>query len=69
MVKSGWKRRHAHGSDEEDEVADYAFIYANEQTRNILKTAPLQHFIYSQYLKYISHICRTENTALAKILL
>ena len=51
------------GSDEE---ADYAFICTNEQIQNILKTTPLQHFTYSQYLKCIGYICRTENTALTR---
>ena len=69
MVKVGWKRRNVPGSDEEDEEADYAFIYTNEQIVNILKTTSLRNFIYSQYLKYIGHICRAENTALTKILL
>ena len=68
-MKGGWKRRNVPGSDEEDEKADYAFIYTNEQIMNILKTTPLRNFIYSQYLKYIGHICRAENTALTKILL
>ena len=30
---------------------------------------PLWNFIYSQHLKYIGHICRTESTILTKILL
>ena len=69
MVKGGWKRRNIPESDNEDEEADYAFIYSNEQVENILKTTPLRNFIYSQYLKYIGHVCRAENTALTKILL
>ena len=29
-----------------------------------MKTVSLRDFIYSQYLKYIAHICRAENTAI-----
>ena len=69
MVKGGWKRRHVPENEDDDEEANYAFIYTNEKIQNILSTTPLRNFIYSQYLKYIGYICRTENTALTKILL
>ena len=69
MVKGGWKRRHVPENEDDDEEANYAFIYTNEQIQNILKRTPLRNFMYSQYLKYIGHICRAENTALTKILL
>ena len=73
MVKGGWSRKNIPDSseDEEDEVqeTDYGFIYTNKQIQKILKTTPLKDFIYSQYLKYIGHICRAENTSLTKIML
>ena len=58
MVKGGWKRRNVPGSDEEDEEADYAFIYTNEQIVNILKTTPLRNSIYSQYVPKTLHLQR-----------
>ena len=69
MVKGGWKRQNVPEREDEEEEADYAFIYTNEQIESILKTTPLRNFVYSQYLKYVGHICREENTALTKILL
>ena len=34
-----------------------------------MKTVSLRDFIYSQYLKYIAHICRAENTVITKKML
>ena len=69
MVKGGWKRRNVPESDNEEEEVDYAFVYSNAQVRQILRTTPLRSFIHSQYVKYIAHICRGENTTLKKIML
>ena len=73
MVKGGWSRKNIpdNSEDEENEVqeADYEFVYTNKQIQQILKTTPLKDFIYSQYLKYIAHVCRAENTSLTKIML
>ena len=50
--------------EEEEEV--YSFVYTNDEIQNIMKTIPLRDFIYSQYLKYIAHICRADNSAITK---
>ena len=72
MVKGGWSRKNVPESDEdltEDQEVDYGFVYTNKQIHEILRTTPLRDYIYSQYLKYIGHICRAENTSLTKIML
>ena len=71
MVKGGWGRRNVPDSienDEEQEV-DYGFVYTNKQIQQTLRTVSLRSFIYSQYLKYIAHVCRDQKTSLTKILL
>ena len=72
MVKGGWSRKNVPGSSEdesEDQEVDYAFVYTNKQIQDILKTTPLKDFIYSQYLKYVGHVCRAENSSLTKIMM
>ena len=75
-MKGGWKRENVPGKDdseEEDENdeddADYSFIYTNEHIQNIVGSQSLRSFINTQYLKYIGHICRAENTRFTKKLL
>ena len=60
MVKGGWGRRNVPDSSEDDEEqeVDYGFVYTNKQIQQILRIVPLRSFIYSQYLKYIAHVCR-----------
>ena len=62
MLKGGWKRRNI-------DEGEYSFKYTNQEIQNIVKTVPLRSFIYAQYLKYIAHVCRAENSALTKRLL
>ena len=72
MVKGGWSRKNVPGSSEDesdDQEVDYGFVYTNKEIQEILRTTPLKDFIYSQYLKYIGHVCRDENTSLTKIML
>ena len=71
MVKGGWGRRNVPDSSEDDEEQemDYGFVYTNKQIQQILRTVFLRSFIYSQYLKYIAHVCQDQDTSLTKILL
>ena len=67
MVKGGWKRRFIpDGSEDEELEADYGYVYSNEKIQKIIGTQPLENFIKSQYLKYIGHVCRAENSRLTK---
>ena len=68
MVKKGWKRRNV-GEDVEPENADYGFIYSNQQIQEILRTTPLRDAINAQHLRYVAHVCRSENTCLTKKML
>ena len=34
-----------------------------------VQTVPLPEYIHAQYLKYIAHVCRSENNAITKRLL
>ena len=71
MVKGGWGRRNVPDSSEdgEEHEVDYGFVYTNKQIQQIIRTVSLRSFIYSQYLKYIAHVWRDQNTSLTKILL
>ena len=67
MVKGGWKRRNAPGNDfDEESEVDFSFVYSNKKIEKIIRTQPLESCINSQYLKYIGHVCRGENTNLTK---
>ena len=66
MVKGELVRKET--PEDADEVG-HSFIYTNEEVQRIMKTMSLGDFIYSQYLKYISQVSRTENTALTKKIL
>ncbi len=41
----------------------------NQQVQDIVQTVPLREFIHAQYLKYIAHVCRHENSSIPKKLL
>ena len=72
MVKGGWRRKHVSSNDEtvcNDEEMDYSFMYSNEQIRNIVGTQNITSFVDSQHLKYITHVCKTENNAITKKML
>ena len=68
MVKNGWKRRNV-GDEVEPEEADYGFTYTNQRIQEILHTAPLRNTIHAQHLRYIGHVCRSQNTCLTKKML
>ena len=68
MVKNGWKRRNV-GDDVEPKEADYRYIYTNQQIQDILRTTPLRNTIDAQHLRYIAHVCRSQNTCLTKKML
>ena len=66
MVKGGWGRRNQlEGEDD----TDFSFVYLNTVIEGIVKTVSLRNHIYSQYLQYTGHICRSENTTITKKLL
>ena len=68
MVKGGWKRIFIPDGTEDEELdADYGYAYSNEKIQKIIGTQPLENCIKSQYLKYIGHVCRAENSRLTKI--
>ena len=66
MVKGGWKRIN---SDDDADENDYRFIYSNADIQKILKTTSLRDVIYEKHIRYIGHVCRLPNTAIAKKLL
>ena len=66
MVGGGWKRRDTKDTTEEK---DFAFVYSNADVAGIVKTLSLRDFVYTQYLRYIGHICRMPNTSIVKKLL
>ena len=66
MVKGGWKR--VNSSDDTDEN-DYRFVYSNADIQRILRTTNLRNFIHEKYIRYVGHVCRLPNTAIAKKLL
>ena len=68
MVKRGWKRRNV-GQDVDPEDVDFSFVYSNNQIQHILQTTPLRDVIHQQHLRYIGHVCRSENTCLTKKIL
>ena len=66
MIKGGWKRKE---NDEDPESVNYSFIYSNEDVQKIVKTPSLKNFVYMQHLKYLGHVCRSENNEMTKIML
>ena len=63
MVRNGWKRRRDLDDGEDD---DMAYIYRNNDLERIVGTPNIRDFLNVQYLRYIAHICRRENTNLTK---
>jgi len=66
----GWARKET--PMDVDEV-DYRFVCVNELFQEIIRTMsliirtmPLQDFMYSQYFKYVAHVYRDENTGNTK---
>ncbi len=55
----GWKRKNVN-------EGEYSFQYANQQVQDIVQKVPLREFIHAQYLKYIAHVCRHENSCITK---
>ena len=68
MVKRGWRRRNV-GQDVDPEDVDFSFVYSNNQIQHILRTTPLRDVIHQQHLRYIGHVCRSENSCLTKKIL
>ena len=74
-MKGGWKRKnvpegnHALDDNDNDAEVDYSFIYSNQQIQEIVGTQSVSSYINAQYLKYIGHVCRAENTAIIKKML
>ena len=66
MIKGGWARKNTLNDGDED---DFAFIYTNGEIERIIKTTPLRNVIYAQYIKYIAHVCRSQNTFIPKLIL
>ena len=58
----GWKRKNV-------DEGDNSFQYTNQQVQDIVQTVPLREFIHAQYLRYIAHVCRQENSSTTKKLL
>ena len=65
MIKGGWTRRDSDNLEEEN----FSFLYTNREVEEVVRTMPLRNFIYTQYLKYIAHVCRSPNTSITKKLL
>ena len=65
MVKRGWERRNT-SEDVDPEDADFSFIYTNQEIQDILRTKPLRNVIHAHHLRYIGHVCRSENICLTK---
>ena len=63
MIKDGFRRK---PSLVEGEI-NHALFFANIDLERITKSQPLRDYINSQYLKYIAHVCRGENTKLTKL--
>jgi hypothetical protein len=63
MVRGGYRRK----PSEDGETENFAYVYSNSDLERMLKTMPVRQFITVQYLKYIAHICRSDNTNLTKI--
>ena len=66
MVSGGWRRQ---PTPEGAEERNFSFIYTNHRIMQITRAAPVRNFIYTQYLKYIGHICRASNNSIPKKIL
>ena len=53
----------------EPDGLDWAFVFSNENLRQITKRKSLTSFCKIQHLKYIAHVTRLENSSLQKQLL
>ena len=53
----------------EPDGLDWAFVFSNENLRQITKTKSITSFCKIQHLKYIAHVTRLENSSLQKQLL
>ena len=58
-VKGGWKRKNV-------DEGEYSFQHTNQQIQDIVQTVPLREFIHEQYLRYIAHVCRHENSSVTE---
>ena len=63
MIKGGFRRKPA----ENDNETNFSFVYTNIEVEKIVKSKPLRDFMDSQYLRYIAHVCRRDNTNLSKL--
>lgn len=66
MLNGGWSRL---STPEDAEDTEFRLRYTNTDIVNITKNISLRNVIRSQYLKYISHVCRCPNTTLTKKML
>jgi len=67
MIRGGWKRV-TNESQDDDEV-EYRLVYSNRELESIIRTTPIRKIIQGQYIRYLGHVCRKENTELTKIML
>ena len=65
MVKGGFSRKRDQNMGEQI----FNYTYSNLDLESIIKTPPIRQFINVEYLHYVAHICRGENTLLAKKML
>ena len=65
MVKGGF----SHKRDQNTGEQLFSYTYSNLDLESIIKTPPIRQFINVQYLHYVAHICRGENTLLTKKML
>ena len=63
MVKGGFRKK----TPETENEINFSFVYTNEDLLRIMKCQTIRYFINTQYLKYISHVCRRPNTNLTKL--
>ena len=63
MIKGGFRRKPA----ENDNETNFSFVYTNIEVEKIVKSKPLRDFMDSQYLRFIAHVCRRDNTNLSKL--
>ena len=65
MVKGGLSRKRDQNTGEQL----FSYTYSNLDLESIIKTPPIRQFIIVQYLHYVAHICRGENTLPTKKML
>ena len=66
--KGGFNRKHTH-IDNEIDVENWAYKYANNEILRITKSQPISNFCDQQHLKFIAHVVRSDNACLTKRLL